>query len=164
MLKYECTLVTFTEVPDEISLCFNISNCPCRCQGCFEPWLRNDIGSKLTLAAVEAELKAHPHITCICFMGGDADHLYLYTLIQALKPLYPTLKFAMYSGFEEADEILQKVLDYYKVGPYIPHCGPLNCPTTNQHFWIKNADGIWEDHTSYFQQKKAQSFFLFLSY
>ena len=28
MLKYVDTLVTFSEIPDEISLCINVSNCP----------------------------------------------------------------------------------------------------------------------------------------
>lgn len=36
-MKYESTLITFTEIPDEISLCLNISGCPCHCEGCFEP-------------------------------------------------------------------------------------------------------------------------------
>ena len=36
-IKYESTLITFTEIPDEISLCLNISGCPCHCEGCFEP-------------------------------------------------------------------------------------------------------------------------------
>ena len=27
-LKFVDTMVTFSEIPDEITLCFNISNCP----------------------------------------------------------------------------------------------------------------------------------------
>ena len=53
MLKYESILVTFTEVPDEISLCFNLTLCPYHCQGCFEPWLAEDSGTILTIAEIE---------------------------------------------------------------------------------------------------------------
>ena len=70
-IKYESTLVTFTEVPDEISLCLNISGCPCCCEGCFEPWLREDCGDTLTYDVLAELIKKHPHITCLCFMGGD---------------------------------------------------------------------------------------------
>ena len=47
MLKYVDTLVSFQEVPDEISLCINISNCPCHCDGCHSPYLADDIGEYL---------------------------------------------------------------------------------------------------------------------
>ena len=48
MLKYVDTKVTFAEVPDEISLCINISNCPNHCEGCHSPYLAEDIGTELT--------------------------------------------------------------------------------------------------------------------
>ena len=44
MLKYVNTEITFSEVPDEITLCINISNCPCHCKGCHSPYLAEDIG------------------------------------------------------------------------------------------------------------------------
>ena len=34
MLKYVDSQITFREIPDEITLCINISNCPFRCKGC----------------------------------------------------------------------------------------------------------------------------------
>ena len=57
MLKYESALVTFTEVPDEISLCFNLTLCPCHCQGCFEPWLAEDSGTILTIEEIKKWLQ-----------------------------------------------------------------------------------------------------------
>ena len=48
MIKYKETQVTFSEVPDEISLCINISNCPHRCKGCHSPYLQEDVGYELT--------------------------------------------------------------------------------------------------------------------
>ena len=153
MLKYESTLVTFTEVPDEIALCFNITGCPCLCKGCFEPWLREDIGKELSLENVKAEIAKHPHISCICFLGGDRDHNYLGTLIRSLKDLFSDKKFAMYSGFSDFDENLGKLLDYYKIGPFIPERGPLNSRNTNQVF-LRKENGIWSDITYRFQREK----------
>ena len=73
MLKYVDTLVGFREIPDEICLCINISNCPCHCEGCHSPYLAEDIGTELTieeLVRLETETEG---ITCIAFMGGDSD-------------------------------------------------------------------------------------------
>ena len=47
MLKYVDTKIVFREVPDEITLCINISNCPCHCKGCHSPYLAEDIGTVL---------------------------------------------------------------------------------------------------------------------
>ena len=153
MLKYDSTLVTFTEVPDEISLCFNISNCPCHCQDCFEPWLREDRGDPLTLKAVCSELEKHPHVTCVCWMGGDSDYDALIRLSTALTFTMPSLKIAMYSGRPEMSFPLADYLNYYKVGPYMPQYGPLNKTTTNQRFYKKVNDS-WVDITYRFQEKK----------
>ena len=55
--------------------------------------------------------------------------------------MYPHLKFAMYSGATEMNPFLSKILDYYKIGPYIEEKGPLNKKTTNQVFYKKeNGD------------------------
>ena len=48
MLKYTTVQVTFREIPDEITLCINISNCPIRCPDCHSKELWNDIGTDLT--------------------------------------------------------------------------------------------------------------------
>lgn len=138
MIKYESTLVTFTEVPDEISLCFNITGCPCQCEGCFEPWLSKDYGTELTDAVLEAEIASHPHMTCVCFMGGDGRYQELADLIKHSKALHPELKYAMYSGIPGMVELVAQYLDYYKVGPYDPESGPLNKETTNQRFFKKD--------------------------
>ena len=153
MLKYQDTLVTFTEVPDEISLCFNISHCPCGCQGCFEPWLAEDRGEPLTIASVQRELLKHPHITCICWMGGDREPEALAALTTTLRQNFPHLKFAMYSGRAKGVPALYKALDYYKIGPYMPNFGPLNRHTTNQRFY-KKVKNEWLDITSKFQKEE----------
>ena len=153
-IKYESTLVTFTEVPDEITLCFNISGCPCHCEGCFEPWLKDDIGIELTTAVLEAEIASHKHITCVCFMGGDRYYNDIAVLIMEVRRDFPYLKWAFYSGRQEMVSFLEPLLDYYKVGPYIETRGPMNKETTNQIFY-KKINGEWKDITYRFQIKKV---------
>ena len=50
-------MVTFSEFPNEISLCINISQCPCNCPGCHSSYLAEDIGEPL------GELALHKLIT-----------------------------------------------------------------------------------------------------
>lgn len=73
MLKYTDTQVTFAEIPDEITLCINLSNCPCHCKNCHSSYLAEDIGEVLTITRIEKLIKANKGITAICFMGGDND-------------------------------------------------------------------------------------------
>lgn len=73
MLKYVDTRVCFAEIPDEITLCINLSNCPCHCEGCHSPYLAEDIGQILTITRIEKLLEDNKGVTAICFMGGDGD-------------------------------------------------------------------------------------------
>lgn len=73
MLKYTDAQVTFAEIPDEITLCINLSNCPCHCKGCHSSYLAGDIGQVLTISRIEKLLEKHKGVTAICFMGGDND-------------------------------------------------------------------------------------------
>lgn len=152
MIKYDDYMVAFTEVPDECSLCFNLTNCPCHCKECFEPWLQNDIGTILNIEVIKTIYKENHYCTCICFMGGDNDHKRLLDLIRQCRKIWPHLKFAMYSG-RDWDMNLAIELDYYKIGPYRPDCGPLNKKTTNQKFYKKDENGFWENITYRFYDK-----------
>ena len=152
-LKVDSTLVTFTEIPDEITLCLNISNCPHHCKNCFEPWLREDRGEHLTLTKLQELAAAHPHISCICFMGGDANHEEIIHLCYAYHDYDPSVKFAMYSGDDDLDLGLMKVLTYYKIGHYDEEFGPLNVKTTNQRLY-KKVNNRLVDITYKFQQEK----------
>jgi anaerobic ribonucleoside-triphosphate reductase activating protein len=48
MIKYYSSAVVFEEIPDEVTLAIEITNCPGHCEGCHSPWLREDIGEELT--------------------------------------------------------------------------------------------------------------------
>ena len=73
MLKYVDTLVTFSEIPDEITLCINISNCPCHCKGCHSSYLAEDIGEELNISTLRELINNNKGITCVSFMGGDSE-------------------------------------------------------------------------------------------
>ena len=147
MLKYVDTKVTFAEVPNEISLCINISNCPCACKGCHSSYLAEDIGNKLNSDSIKELINNNKGITCICFMGGDSNPLEVDALAQWVKINYP-IKTAWYSGRQELSKYINlKWFDFIKLGPYIEEFGPLNSKTTNQRFYqvIKSH---YEDGTS----------------
>ena len=164
MLKYlgEPT-ITFAEFPDEISLIWNLSNCPCHCEGCSEPELQTDIGDLLTDAVLVEAVKKNPGITLIGFMGGDADTADLVELIKWIKKNYPALKVGMYSGRDYLDLDLLNLLDYYKIGRWImPQgpsdswckqvCGPLNFPNSNQ-LMFKRSGNKFVNITDKFRRK-----------
>lgn len=131
MLKYVDTLVSFQEIPDEISLCINISNCPNNCPGCHSAYLKDDIGTPLTYTELMRILKDIRGITCVCFMGGDKEPWEIQRLAQFVKE--KGLKVAWYSGKQELHEDIRLAnFDYVKLGPYIEELGPLTSSTTNQ--------------------------------
>ena len=134
MLKYVDTLVSFQEVPDEISLCINISNCPCHCEGCHSPYLAKDIGTILNSGELFRLIQNNKGITCVCFMGGDScpDYIEQLALFIKYQSWYP-LKVAWYSGKSSIPKDLDiSLFNYIKVGPYIPKLGGLDKETTNQ--------------------------------
>lgn len=131
MLKYVDTLVSFQEIPDEISLCINISNCPNNCPGCHSAYLKDDIGTPLTYTELMRILKDIRGITCVCFMGGDKEPWEIQRLAQFIRE--KGLKVAWYSGKQELHEDINLAnFDYVKLGPYVEELGPLTSSTTNQ--------------------------------
>lgn len=136
MLKYTDAVITFAEVPNEISLCLNISNCPYKCPGCHSKYLWKDVGEELTKTVILDLATSNRGISCVCFMGGDSD---IDTLIDIAKYVkdYLHLKTAWYTGNDNPE--FYPVFDYIKVGPYKEEFGPLNSPTTNQRFYIKGS-------------------------
>lgn len=136
MLKYTDSQVTFAEIPDEITLCINISNCPCHCKGCHSAYLAEDIGEELTPEVLDTLINSNKGITCVCFMGGDSDPSYVEFLAEHVKNHHSGIKTAWYSG---RDTLYNKFdlweLNYVKVGSYKEELGPLNKRTTNQKLY-----------------------------
>jgi len=141
MLKYLTMDMVFREIPEEITLAINITNCKIHCKGCHSKFLWKDIGKELTLKCITEELKKNKLITCICMMGGNSDLDSLYNLFIQLKEAYPDIKLAWYTGeiLPNIPSIFIDILDYIKTGPYIKELGGLDKETTNQQlFKIEN--------------------------
>ena len=133
MLKYVDTLVSFQEVPDEISLCINISNCPCHCKGCHSAYLAEDVGNPLGYWTLNHLIKSNKGISCVCFMGGDSEPEWIAALAFRIRRNFPELKIAWYSGRQYIPyNFPLKHFDYIKIGPYIPELGGLDSENTNQ--------------------------------
>jgi anaerobic ribonucleoside-triphosphate reductase activating protein len=157
MLKYVDTLVSFSEVPDEISLCINISNCPHNCPGCHSSYLTQDIGEELTLDKLSELIFNNRGISCVCFMGGDADPTYINRLAFSVKLISDKkLKVAWYSGNSNISEDIDlQFFDYIKIGPYIEALGPLNSQHSNQKMYKKSEDGFLIDISYKFHDNKT---------
>ena len=151
MLKYVDTAVTFSEIPDEITLCINISNCPCHCKGCHSAYLAEDVGKPLVGMVLREDLiNKNKGITCVAFMGGDSNPESINNLAEYIKtwPGLEQLKVAWYSGRQElSSDIKLENFNYIKLGPYKEEFGPLNSKTTNQRMY-KVAYNHYDDGTS----------------
>lgn len=135
MLKYVDTKVVFQEIPDEITLAINISNCPCHCKDCHSPYLAEDIGTELTFSEIKRLIKNNSGISCIAFMGGDIEPKRVDALASFVTN-HSQLKVAWYSGRQELSKDIElRNFDYIKLGPYIEEKGPLSSRTTNQRLY-----------------------------
>lgn len=156
-LKYVETAVTFSEVPDEITLAINISNCPCFCKNCHSSYLAEDIGEELNSLSLKELIDNNKGITCISFMGGDSNPSLIDGLAECVKIRYPAIKVAWYSGRQELSKDIElRNFDFIKLGPYIEELGPLNSETTNQRMYkVVEQDDNYElvDITNKFWKK-----------
>ena len=152
MMKYVDVKEVFAEIPDEITLAISISGCPIRCPGCHSQFLWGDIGEPLTEDALTHFIDEYgDDMTCIAFMGGDAEPERVDELARFLHDTFPKYKVAWYSGrIRIPREVKKADFDYIKVGPYLRHLGSLREPTTNQRLYRRKADNTFEDITSRF--------------
>lgn len=157
MLKYVDAKVVFAEVPDEVTLAINISNCPCQCKGCHSSYLAQDIGTELTFNEVRKLIKKNSGVSCIAIMGGDAEPDKINTLASFIINHYNSIKVAWYSGRQElSNSIDLSNFDYIKLGPYKEEFGPLNSRTTNQRFYKVNGREL-VDITSRFYDRNLET-------
>ena len=156
--------IVFQEIPGEVTLALNLSNCPCHCPGCHSPHLAEDIGEPLTEELLGGLIDRYKGlITCVAFMGGDSEPLYVLKMAEYVKELKIKnyeLRTAWYSGRSRAleefkDDKEMMALDYVKFGPYIESLGGLKSEKTNQRLY-KRVGTEWEDITSSFRRKTLE--------
>lgn len=157
MLKYLNTQVTFAEVPDEITLCINITGCKNGCKNCHSSYLAQDIGTELTFNEIRKLIKKNSGISCVALMGGDAEPDKVNVLASFIINHYSSIKIAWYSGRQELSKDIElSNFDFIKLGPYKEEFGPLNSRTTNQRFY-KVSDGELIDITSKFWKHEIEN-------
>lgn len=155
MVKYYNYDIVFAEFPDETTLALNITGCPNRCPGCHSPHLQNDCGQPLDEQAIGELLDCYGTvITCVGFMGGDAQPVEIERLAAFVRQVRPELCIGWYSGRSELpDRTRAERFDYIKLGPWVETLGPLTSPTTNQRLYRIHSDGTREDMTARFFRK-----------
>ncbi len=154
-MKYVNTGVVFQEVPDEVTLSVNISNCPCHCLGCHSEYLWENIGTPLNIMTLGALLEDYgDDVTCVAFMGGDGEPEEVDALAAFVHDKWPHLKTAWYSGRQEMSESINlKNFDFVKLGPYIQSKGGIDHRTTNQRMYRVDNGKELVDITSKFWKK-----------
>lgn len=154
MLRYTDYDIVFQEIPDEVTLAINLSNCPNRCKGCHSPYLMENVGDELTEESLAVLLRKYGSaVTCVCFMGGDAEpfeieRLAKYLTLQSIIPM----KVGWYSGKLELPAGLDTCyFRYIKLGPYIEELGGLKSERTNQRLYRIESGGRMNDITHRFR-------------
>jgi len=153
MLKYSDYHIVFQEVPGEVTLAFNITNCPNHCKGCHSPYLMEDTGEVLDHVSLAGLLAKYKNaITCICFMGGDADPDNIERLAVFVRDTTNNqVKTAWYSGKQDFPASCSlHHFDYIKLGAYMEELGGLDSQKTNQRFY-KVIDGKMIDMTNHYR-------------
>ena len=162
MIKYYNAMVVFEEIPNEITLAINITNCPCRCKGCHSQFLWDDIGTPLTSDELDNLIDRNDGITTVCFMGGDASPEVINALAEYVHEVRH-LKVGWYSGKDEYYKNIDfNWFDYVKLGHYDEELGGLDKETTNQRLFkithekldngVKKID--FKDITNLFWKKR----------
>ncbi|MDL2231795.1 anaerobic ribonucleoside-triphosphate reductase activating protein [Porphyromonadaceae bacterium OttesenSCG-928-L07] len=157
MLRYVNYNIVFQEIPGEVTLAVNLSNCPNRCKGCHSQYLQEDIGEPLNEQALNEMLDKYGNsVTCLCFMGGDSCPEEVERLASFLHDRTKgRIKTGWYSGKTNFPANCSvKHFNYIKLGPYIESKGGLDHPTTNQRFY-QITEGDMVDMTHLFQIKKT---------
>jgi len=132
-MRYKDINVVLQEIPNEITLCFTITGCNVRCDGCHSPYLwKEGTGEKLSDSFLTENLNRYKNtVSCVLFMGGEWNEDLLDKLKICKKHGFKT---ALYTGLtiEEISDDIVNELDYIKVGKWIKELGGLDKKETNQ--------------------------------
>lgn len=132
-------MVTFEEIPTEVTLSLSISNCQNRCSGCHSPELRCNIGTELTNEVLDELINKNNGISCVLLLGEGNDRSRLIDIAKRVRNEHK-LAVALYSGRDNVEEDVWNAFDYVKIGRYVASLGPLNKVTTNQRLYKSGKD------------------------
>lgn len=132
-------MVTFEEIPTEVTLSLSISNCQGKCTGCHSPELRCNIGTELTNEKLDELITKNSGISCVLLLGEGNDKEELIRVAERVRNHWK-LAVALYSGRDSVEEDVWEAFDYVKIGRYVASLGPLNKVTTNQRLYKSRKD------------------------
>ena len=132
-------MVTFEEIPTEVTLSLSISNCQNRCSGCHSPELRCNIGTELTNEVLDELINKNNGISCVLLLGEGNDRSRLIDIAKRVRNEHK-LAVALYSGRDNVEEDVWNAFDYVKIGRYVASLGPINKVTTNQRLYKSGKD------------------------
>lgn len=140
-MKFYQYTVVFQEVPDEITLAFEITNCPHKCEGCHSPHLLEDIGTELTIDVFKEVLgKYFGMITNVAFFGGE-QYDEMEEMLDYAKDL--GLKTTLWTGGCDVAPRIKEKLNFLKTGEYRHELGGLQSEDTNQKYInVKTGEDI----------------------
>lgn len=146
-LKYLSSTILFQEIPDEISLCINVSGCPYQCKGCHSKGLWEYDGNYVSDDLDNLIDEYKDYISNVVFMGGDQNMSEFTELVKRVKER--GYKASVYSGsddFRKFDGLLEE-LDWIKIGSYKQEltvedniCHNVKLATSNQKLLKKGVD------------------------
>lgn len=147
-MKILSTMVTFQEVPNELSFCVCAYGCPLKCKGC--SWANETEYAEFSLKDMKAVLEKYQGglITCVCFLGGDWNDDFN-DYLRLCKGY--GLKTCLYTGRDTfGNEKILENLDYLKYGHWDSELGGLDSKKTNQVFLnLKSGEKLnyyfWKD-------------------
>ena len=133
-MHYSDVQIVLQEVPGEISICFTISGCNIRCEGCHSPHIwKEGSGNKLTNEYfLEVLTKYLDFATCVLFMGGEWHPTELVHYLKSARNL--KYKTCLYTGQDYVDSEISSELTWLKTGSWIEKHGGLENTSTNQVF------------------------------
>lgn len=150
-LKYVSYSIAMQEVPNEVSLVINVSDCHYKCNGCHSKYLWEYSGYNL-MENIDGLLNQYNGlISCVCFMGGDQNIEELFIILSKIRGR--NIKTCLYTGNDDITQVskLIPVLDYIKIGRYVSELGGLQSIRTNQKMYkVNGTDYI--DITSMFRE------------
>ena len=133
-MRYLSYNIVFQEVPDEISLAFQITGCRLVCKGCHSKELWNPKSGEILTDDIYHSLikKYNGMISCVLFFGGEWHEEELIRKLEIAQNY--RLCTCLYTGEDDVSTKIKENLDYIKVGRWIEELGPLSSTTTNQKF------------------------------
>lgn len=151
--------ITLTEIPNRISVFFEIGNCTCHCDGCHSPelWDTNYTQPNMTAQEMIDYIREQYKLgaNAVVLMGGwNNEGVYKDLFALLLLRLSTRFHVGVYVGDDDLGVLPRLPIKWIKAGRYEKDKGGLDSPTTNQRFYAFNSyKHTWEDKTKeYFQR------------